>query len=114
MKATIDELWDTGREIISFDGDEFERPQRFTDLKACENVLLGDKIPGTKMREVFIDDTVVLVGPTKVRHPVGGTMYILEVLLEVCKETTNNKNIDLTCTVQLINPATNKAIKTLL
>lgn len=80
MKATINELWDTGRLIVSFDDDEFERPQSFTDLKACENVLLGDKISGTKIREVLIDNSIVLVEPTKVRHPVGGTMYILEVL----------------------------------
>ena len=44
MKATISRLWETGREIINFDGDEFERPQSFADLKKCENVLLGDKI----------------------------------------------------------------------
>lgn len=80
MKATISELWETGRELLSFDNDEFRRPQSFADLKACENVILGDKIPGTKMREVLIDDNIVLVEPTKVRHPVGGTMYIIEVL----------------------------------
>lgn len=79
MKATISELWETGREILTFDDDEFERPQSFADLKACENVLLGDKIQGTRMREVLIDDSIVLVEPTKVRHPAGGTMYILEV-----------------------------------
>ena len=80
MKATISQLWETGRELITFDEDEFERPQSFTDLKKCENVLLGDKIPGTKMREVLIDNSIVLVEPMKVRHPAGGTMYILEVL----------------------------------
>ncbi len=79
MKATISELWETGREILTFDDDEFQRPTSFSDLKACENVLLGDKIPGTRMREVLIDDSIVLVEPTKVRHPAGGTMYILEV-----------------------------------
>ena len=79
MKATISQLWETGRELINFDGDEFERPQSFSDLKKCENVLLGDKIPGTKMREVLIDNSIVLVEPMTVRHPAGGTMYILEV-----------------------------------
>ena len=79
MRATISQLWETGRELISFDGDEFERPQSFADLKKCENVLLGDKIPGSKMREVLIDNSIVLVEPTTVIHPAGGTMYILEV-----------------------------------
>ena len=78
MKATISQLWETGREIITFDGNEFERPQTFSDLKKCDNVLLGDKIPGTKIREVLIDNSIVLVEPIKVKHPFGGTMYILE------------------------------------
>jgi len=79
MKATINELWETGRQFLSFENDEFERPQTFTDLKKCENVLLDDKIEGTKMREVLIDNSIVLVEPNKVSHPCGGTMYILEV-----------------------------------
>ena len=79
MKATISQLWETGRELINFDSDEFERPQSFADLKKCENVLLGDKIPGTRMREVLLDNSIVFVEPMKVRHPAGGTMYILEV-----------------------------------
>ena len=79
MKATISQLWETGRELITFENDEFERPQSFSDLKKCDNVLLGDKIPGTKMREVLIDNSIVHVEPMAVRHPAGGTMYILEV-----------------------------------
>ena len=79
MKATISQLWETGRELITFENDEFERPQSFSDLKKCDNVLLGDKIPGTKMREVLIDNSIVFVEPMTVRHPAGGTMYILEV-----------------------------------
>ena len=79
MKATINELWETGRQILSFENDEFERPQTFADLKKCENVLIGEKIEGTKMREVLIDNSIVLVEQHKVRHPYGGTMYILEV-----------------------------------
>jgi len=80
MKATISELWKTGRKLINFDGDEFERPQSFIELKKCDNVLLGEKIPGTKIREVLIDDRIVLVEPTQARHPQGGKMYILEVI----------------------------------
>lgn len=80
MKATISELWESGRQIIDYDGSEgWERPQSFSDLKKCENVLVGDKIGVGNMREVLIDDSIVIVEPTKVRHPQGGTMYILEV-----------------------------------
>ena len=79
MKATISQLWETGRELITFENDEFERPQSFSDLKKCENVVLGDKIPGTKMREVLIDNSIVIVEPTKVRHPADRTIYILKI-----------------------------------
>ena len=80
MKATINWLWDTGRELICYDGDEFERPQSFADLKKCENVIIGDKLTGTKMREVLIDNTVVLVEQIRVRHPESGSvMIILEI-----------------------------------
>ena len=79
MKATIGELWNTGRELISFDNNDTKRPQTFSDLKNCDNVLLGDKIDGTKIREVMIDNRIYLVEPIKVNHPQGGTMCILEV-----------------------------------
>lgn len=80
MKATIFELWETGREIVTFDDSDVDRPQSFADLKKCDNVLLGDKIQGTRVREVLVDDSLVFIEPTKVRHPSGGTIYVLEVL----------------------------------
>ena len=84
MKAEIQQLWDTGREIIGYEGSDTERPYDFSDLKKCENVLVGDKIykdSHCKIREVLIDNSIVLVQPNKVHHPCdGGTMYILEVL----------------------------------
>ena len=80
MKAEIVPLWETGREIITFEGaDEFERLTSFDELKKCENVLIGEKIPGSRAREVLIDNSIVIVERTTVRHPVGGTMCILEV-----------------------------------
>jgi hypothetical protein len=79
MKATITPLWDTGREIICYDNDEFKRPQSFEDLNKCDNVLIGDKIEGTRMREVLIDNNILIVDTNRVRHPMGGVMYILEV-----------------------------------
>jgi hypothetical protein len=83
MKATISELWNTGREIISFDGSEFDRPSTFSDLKKCDNVLLGDKVymgPGCRAMSVLIDDKIIIVSTATVRHPVGGTMYVLEIM----------------------------------
>ena len=80
MKATISWLWDTGRELISYAGNEFERPQSFAELKKCENVIIGDKLPGTKVREVLIDNTFVLDEQITVRHPGSGSaMIILEI-----------------------------------
>jgi len=83
MKATINELWQTGREIISFDGSEFERPQKFSDLKKCENVIVGEKIdddPRCKTREVLIDDKIYYVMPNYASHPAGGLINFLEIM----------------------------------
>lgn len=79
MKIEISELWETGRQILCDEGSDVSRPKDFSDLKKYENVLLGDKIPGTKMREAIIDNSVVFLSETKVRHPQGGTMYLIEV-----------------------------------
>jgi len=79
MKATISELWETGREIICYDNDEFERPQTISDLKKCVNVLVGERVCNGGPYEVMIDNSIIMVQPTKVRHPYGGIMYILEV-----------------------------------
>ena len=78
MKATVDYLWDTHREIISFDNDEFERPTSISELKKCDNVLVGDKIPHVGY-EVLIDDQIYIVSPVKLRH-FGGSMLALEVM----------------------------------
>ena len=80
MKATISELWETGRQIISFDDSDTERPQTFSDLKKCENVLIGDKLEWCTGREVFIDNDIFIVTPNICHHPYGGRMYILEIL----------------------------------
>ena len=81
MKATVNQLWNTYREIISFDGSEFERPTAISDLKKCENVIIGDKICKGGPTEVMIDDRIYLVVPVKLQHPSGGgSMYALEIL----------------------------------
>lgn len=80
MKATISELWDTDRELITLYGSDTDRPQTISDLKKCDNIVVGARIAGPKSPyEVLIDNRIVLVTPCIVRHPCGGTMYILEV-----------------------------------
>lgn len=80
MKATITHLWDTYREIISFDNSEFERPTSISDLKKCENVIVGAKICKGGPTEVMIDDSIYLVMPVKLQHPSGGgSMFALEI-----------------------------------
>jgi hypothetical protein len=78
MIATISELWETGRQIISYNNEEYSRPQTFSDLKKCDNVIIGEK-RGPRTSEVLIDDAIVLVCATQVNHPQGGKMYVLEV-----------------------------------
>ena len=80
MKATVRRLWDTYREIISFDNSEFDRPTSISELKKCDNVLVGDKICKGGPTEVMIDNHIYLVMPAKIRHPSGcGSMYVLEI-----------------------------------
>ncbi len=81
MKATIIDLWDTGRQIIGYPDSDTNRPTTFADLKKCENVIMGDHIDNNRNapREVLIDNDICIVAETTVRHPAGGTMYILEV-----------------------------------
>ena len=79
MKATINELWETGREVISYDNSEFERPQSIADLKKCENVLVGEKIKEYGMWEVLIENRIYMCKPTRVRGPYFD-FYGIEVL----------------------------------
>ena len=81
MKATISQLFDTYRNIITFDDSEFDYPHSIDDLKKCDNVLVGSQIEGTRSPyEVLIDDNIHHVNPLKIQHPSGGgSMHILEV-----------------------------------
>ena len=84
MKATIGHLWETGREIISFDNSEFDRPADFGQLKKCDNVIVGERVdedPRCKTREVLIDDKIFFVIPSRVRHPeTGDEIRVLEIM----------------------------------
>jgi hypothetical protein len=78
-KLIISDLWQTGRELLTYENSEFDRPQTFADLKKCDGVLVGDSLWSSKAKEVLINDRLYVVESTTVRHPMGGTMQILEV-----------------------------------
>ena len=80
MKATVNQLWETGRMIISFDDSDVCRPSSIAELKKCENVIVGAKICKGGPTEVMIDDSIYLVMPVKLQHPSGGgSMFALEI-----------------------------------
>ena len=78
-KATISELWETGREIITYSHSELERPTTITDLKKCENVIVGEKCKLRKAHEVLIDNTIYYVAPGK-SFGIGGSILFLEII----------------------------------
>lgn len=85
MRATISQLWDTHREIISFDDSECDRPHTISDLKKCENVIVGAKVCKGGPTEVLIEEgsttRYIYITPVRLQHPSGGgSMYVLEVL----------------------------------
>lgn len=77
--VTISELWETGRQILTINDGEFDRPQTMADLNKFNNVLVGERIEQRGPYEVIIDNNIYLISPTTVKHPQGGTMHILEV-----------------------------------
>lgn len=79
MKATVSQLWDTHRMIITIKDSECGRPSSISELKKCENVLVGARICKGGPTEVLIDDCIYLAFPARVKHPSGGTMQVLEV-----------------------------------
>lgn len=79
MKATINELWDTGRQILSYENSETDRPQDFADLKKCKNVTIGQALGSPKVREITVNGMDLICEEIVTRHPQGGKMYILEV-----------------------------------
>jgi len=74
-KVTVEELWETGQELLSYD--EWTRPISISDLSDVE----GCKILSKKGREaeVEINGCNLTVRETKVQHR-GGSMLILEVI----------------------------------
>jgi hypothetical protein len=75
MKAEIENLWDTRREVLVGNGDIITT---ISDLRKCENVLVGDK--SRYGYEVLIGDQVCIISAKTVQHPSGGgTTVVLEV-----------------------------------
>ena len=82
MEAIIRELWDTGIDIITTENDENEI-QSLSDLRKCENVLVGKKakgVPSYMPTEVMIDDQIVYVNFRNASHPTGfGKLRVCEI-----------------------------------
>ncbi len=85
MKATVSPLFDTMREIITFDNSEFDHPRSISELKKCPNVIVGGKMAGSRSPyEVLIEEgsntRYIYVQPLTIRHPASGSrMDVLEV-----------------------------------
>lgn len=76
MKATISPLWESGVDIIT-DGSEFARPLSVSDLKKCDNIVVGGRIGDSY--EVLIDEQILRVAVRTFRHPCGGSFRALEI-----------------------------------
>lgn len=77
MKAVVKTLYETERDIITFDGSNFDRPVTFKELKQCDNVLLGARVNGG-LYDVIIDDTFYTARITKIGCT-NGVFYAIEV-----------------------------------
>jgi hypothetical protein len=80
MKARIDVLWETGIEIVVPDTtDEFDKFSSITDLRKCENVLVG-KRDEYGLTEILIDDDIRYVKTAQYTHPTGcGKLSVIEI-----------------------------------
>ncbi len=79
MKAIIDTLWDTGIDIITTE-DDCNDITSLSDLRKCDNVLVGEKISGTSCTEIMLGDSIFDVSFRQVSHPTGmGKLYICEI-----------------------------------
>lgn len=93
MKAQISELWETGLQILSIAGGNFDENgdgfcddeiTSFVDLRKCENVLVGKRekgVPSYAPIEVMIDDIIVYVCCRSYSHPTGcGKVRVCEIV----------------------------------
>lgn len=84
MKAEITQLWDTRIEIITVkNGDDNNQITSLSELKKCENVLVGKKtkgVPSYLPTEILIDDEILYVSFRDISHPMGGRIRICEII----------------------------------
>ena len=76
MNATIQNLWDTDRQILICDNES--RLKDFDELKDCDNIVVLSK-RGKNLLEILVDDELCLVSEVRLQHPAGGAMYAIEV-----------------------------------
>ncbi len=80
MKATISELWETGIDILSVNNDEFNSITSITELRNCDNVVIGKT--HSIATEILIDDILGSVVFRTVTHPTGhGRIRVCEILI---------------------------------
>jgi len=82
MEAIISELWNTGIDIITTENDANEI-QSISDLRKCDNVLVGkrNKDRWHDETEMLIDDDIVYVTFREVSHPSGcGRLQVCQVI----------------------------------
>lgn len=79
MKATISELWNTGRDILIIENGENRNISTIGDLKECTNVIVCDKI--NQDYEIILDNTGFWISFRTVKHPADGSkIKICEVI----------------------------------
>lgn len=79
MKAVIRELWDTGIDIITTENEENEI-NSLSDLRKCDNVLIGEKDSEGLCTEIMLDDSILGVSFRQVTHPTHlGKLRVCEI-----------------------------------
>ena len=63
-------LWNSYREIISYGDSEFDHPTPMSDLRRCENVIVGNRVCPGGPYEVLTDDHIYTSSPVKLQRPI--------------------------------------------
>ena len=90
MKAIIRELWNTGIDIITTGNEENMETGRYdgfiyeikslSDLRKCDNVLVGEKDPEGPCTEIMLGDSIFMVSFRQVTHPTHlGKLRVCEI-----------------------------------
>ena len=85
MKAIINELWETGRRVITTEprpGEDFAEQEIncIADLRGCENVIVEKREKGEPFNYIMLDDDLYAVAFRTVTHPADcSSMRICEI-----------------------------------